>query len=79
MPTLILHIVNEDPVVGEVDNLPSPADNLVILKNPRKRDGKDLHYLEPNVTMVIWPMSRVTFIEILPTSEEDEIITFVRE
>lgn len=79
MPTLILHIVNEDPVVGEVDNLPSPADNLVILKNPRKRDGKDLHYLEPNVTMVIWPMSRVTFIEILPTSEEEEIITFVRE
>lgn len=79
MPTLILHIVNEDPVVGEVDALPSPADNLVILKNPRKRDGKDLHYLEPNVTMVIWPMSRITFIEILPTSEEEEIITFVRE
>ncbi|MFZ6021605.1 MAG: hypothetical protein ACOYXO_18565 [Chloroflexota bacterium] len=79
MPTLILHIVNEDPVVGEVDTLPSPADNLVILKNPRKRDGKDLHYLEPNVTMVMWPMSRVTFIEVLPTSEEEEIITFVRE
>jgi hypothetical protein len=79
MPTLILHIVNEDPVVGEVDNLPSPADNLVILKNPRKRDGKDLHYLEPNVTTVVWPVSRITFIEILPTSEEEEIITFVRE
>jgi len=79
MPTLILHIVNEDPVVGEVDNLPTPSDNLVILKNPRKRDGKDLHYLEPNVTTVIWPVSRITFIEILPTSEEEEIITFVRE
>ncbi len=79
MPTLILHIVNEDPVVGEVDNLPSPADNLVILKNPRKRDGKDLHYLEPNVTTVVWPVSRITFIEVLPTSEEEEIITFVRE
>lgn len=79
MPTLILHIVNEDPVVGEVDNLPTPADNLVILKNPRKRDGKDLHYLEPNVTTVVWPVSRITFIEILPTSEEEEIITFVRE
>lgn len=79
MPTLILHILNEDPVVGEVDNLPTPSDNLVILKNPRKRDGKDLHYLEPNVTTVIWPVSRITFIEILPTSEEEEIITFVRE
>ncbi len=79
MPSLVLHIVNEDPVVGEVDVLPSPADILVIIKNPRKRDGKDLNYLEPNVTTVIWPMSRINFIEVLPTSEEEEIITFVRE
>lgn len=79
MPTLILHILNEDAVVGEADNIPSPTDTLVILKNPRKRDGKDLHYIEPNVTTVIWPMSRITFIEVLPTSEEEEIITFVRE
>lgn len=79
MPSLVLHIVNEDPVVGEVDVLPSPVDILVIIKNPRKRDGKDLNYLEPNVTTVIWPMSRINFIEVLPTSEEEEIITFVRE
>ncbi|MEN4012779.1 MAG: hypothetical protein AB1453_16630 [Chloroflexota bacterium] len=79
MPSLVLHIANEDPVVGEVDALPSPGDIIVTLKNPRKKDGKDLHYLEPNVTTVIWPMSRITFIEVLPTSEEEEIITFVRE
>ncbi len=79
MPSLVLHIANEDPVVGEVDALPSPSDILVIIKNPRKRDGKDLNYLEPNVTTVIWPMNRINFIEVLPTSEEEEIITFVRE
>ncbi|MEW6180043.1 MAG: hypothetical protein AB1522_08950 [Chloroflexota bacterium] len=79
MPTLILHIVNEDPVVGDVDALPSPTDNLIIVKNPRKRDGKDLHYLEPNVTTVMWPMSRITYIEVLPAAEDEEIITFVRE
>jgi len=79
MPSVILHLSNEDPVVAELDALPSPADVLVIVKNPRKKDGKDLHYLEANVNQVIWPISRISFIEVLPSGEEDEIITFVRE
>ena len=33
--TLILHIVNTDPVVGEVDELPSPTDSLVAINNPQ--------------------------------------------
>lgn len=79
MPTILLHINNEDPVLGEVDNLPAPTDLLVIVKNPRRRDGKDLPYLEANVSVVMWPTNRVNFIEIIPTGEEEEIITFIRE
>jgi len=76
--TVIVHIPNEESVAGEVDELPSPTDNLLILKNPRRRDGKDIHYLEPEVTTVIFPISRITLIEVMPTAEE-EIIGFVRE
>ncbi len=79
MPTLLIHIMNEDPVMGEVEELPAPADNLVYIKNPRRRDGKDLLYLEQNVTQVIWPMTRINFIEVIPGVEEEEIISFVRE
>lgn len=79
MPSIILHIMNEDPVLGEVDSVPLPTDSLIIIKNPRKRDGKDLHYLEPNVTTAIWPITRINFLEVLSTGEEEEIITFVRE
>jgi hypothetical protein len=50
-----------------------------MLKNPRKKDGKDVHYLEPNVNLVIWPFHRITFIELIQDVEEDEIISFVRE
>lgn len=76
--TVIVHIPNEESIAGEVDELPNPTDNLLILKNPRRRDGKDIHYLEPEVTTVIFPISRVTLIEVMPTAEE-EIIGFVRE
>ncbi len=79
MPTVIIHLQNEDPVLGEIDELPAPSDSVIMLKNPRRKDGKDLSYLENNVTTTIWPVSRISFIEVLPTGEEEEIITFVRE
>lgn len=79
MPSVIIHIQNEDPVLGEIDELPSPEDSLIIVKNPRKRDGKDLIYLDPNVNTVIWPVARINFIEVVPSEAEEEIITFVRE
>lgn len=79
MPTLVLHMTNEDPVVGEVDELPVKTDTVIYLKNPRRRDGKELPYLEENVITVVWPISRLSFIEVLPGGDEEEIISFVRE
>jgi hypothetical protein len=79
MPSVLIHIMNEDPVVGELDALPAVTDNMIVVKNPRRRDGKDIPYLEANVSTVIWPLTRVTFIEVMPIGEEDEIISFVRE
>lgn len=77
--TILIHINNEDPVVGEIEELPSPTDLTLTIQNPRKRDGKDLHYLQSDVTTVVWPWSRISFMEVLPSGAEDEVIGFVRE
>jgi len=77
--TLLLHINNEDPIMCEAEQLPGVNDTVVIVKNPRLRDGKDIRSLQPNVITVIWPMSRMNFIEVIPTDEEEKVITFVRE
>ena len=79
MPNVIVHIQNEDPVLGEMDSLPAASDVTITIRNPRRRDGKDLPYLDPSVTTVVWPMTRVNFIEVMPGREEEEIITQVRE
>jgi len=80
MPTTVLiHLTGEDPVLGEVEELPAPTDTAVTVNNPRRKDGKDLPYLDGNVVTVVWPMHRVTFMEILPTADEEELIGFVRE
>ena len=77
--SVILHISGEPSILGEIEELPKVTDTLIIVSNPRLRDGKDIHYLEQNVVKVIWPMNQVTLIEILGSEEEENLIGFVRE
>jgi hypothetical protein len=77
--SVIVHLTNEDPVVGELEKIPEPQDQVIVVQNPRMKDGKDLHYLEAEVTTIIVPWHRITFIEIVPTAGVEEVITFVRE
>jgi hypothetical protein len=77
--TVIIHISNEDPVVGEMDELPGAADTLVTIINPRRRDGKDISYLSSDIVKVVWPVNQISFIEVLASEEEEPIIGFVRE
>ncbi len=77
--TVVLHLSGDVPVIGEIDELPKPTDTLLIVTNPRQRDGKDLHYLEHNVLKVIWPIEKLTLIEVIQSAEEEKIIGFVRE
>lgn len=77
--TVVLHVQNSEPVLGEVEELPTPSDKLIIVKNPRQKDGKDLQYLAEHVITVIWPVDRLSYIEVLPGEEDEEIFGFVRE
>ncbi len=76
--TLLLHIANEDAILVEVDDLPMPQDQWIKGLNPRRRDNKDLHYIQANVTTVIFPTWRINFIEVMPGEEDEEIISPVR-
>ena len=66
-------------MLGEIDDLPETTDTILIVKNPRMRDGKDLHYLAANVVTVIWPINTISFVEVLPSEKEERIVSFVRE
>lgn len=80
MPTsIVIHISNEEPVLGEVEELPNPTDQIIRVNNPRRLDGKYLNFIQDRVTTVIWPISKINFIEILPNEEEEDIFGFVRE
>jgi hypothetical protein len=77
--TVLVHLSGEDPIVGEIEEIPTQTDTTITVNNPRRRDGKDLPYVQSNVVTVVWPMHRVSFIEVMPTAEEERLIGAVRE
>jgi len=76
---VIIHLHNEDPVLAEMDSLPDPTHQCVFLVNPRRRDGRSLHYVTEGATSFIFPWSRITFIEVMQSEEDKEVVEFFRE
>jgi hypothetical protein len=79
MPTVIVHLLGEESVMGEIEKVPNPEDNLITVRNPRRKDGRDLDNIEPDCDVVIWPIARINLIELVGAGEGEKIITFVRE
>lgn len=77
--TVIVHIANEEPIVCEIESLPDAKDQLILLSNPRMRDGKELKYLEEEVSRMVVPWHRINFVQILPSAEAEDVIGFVRD
>jgi hypothetical protein len=77
--TLLVHIENEDAVVGEVEDLPDPTAQYIALRSPRLRDGREVSYLLAETNVVLYPWNRIHSVEILPTEEDEQIVTFIRE
>ncbi len=63
--TAIVHIIGEDAVLGELDELPDPTHSYVLLRNIRKKDGKPLSYIDDSATAFLYSWSRISFIELI--------------
>jgi hypothetical protein len=77
--TVLIHVLNEEAVVGEIENIPEPTDQVLVVSNLRYRDGRDVSYILPETNTVVYPWARIHCVEVLPGEEEEEIISFIRE
>lgn len=77
---VIIHVLNEDPILGEVEELPKPTDQFLEFTNPRRRDGKAIPYVTQGAKSFMFPWHRLSFVEVMTTeSERQETIEFFRE
>ncbi len=77
--TLFVHLTSEEPFLLDVEELPKPSDNLIIGRHPRRRDNKEVPYILSDVTTIILPWTRISFLEVMPTGEEEDIFKPFRE
>ncbi len=75
----IIHLIEEEPILCELDAPPDPAHHFITVYNPRRRDGRSLPYLENSVTTLLLPWQRIDLVQLLPQADMDHIIGFVRE
>jgi hypothetical protein len=77
---VILHVMGEDPFVAEMDSMPDPTSSFIAFSNPRKRDGKPVTYITQGAKIIMFPWSRINFIEVMTSMEErGAVIDFFRE
>ncbi len=76
---VIIHLHNEDPIVAEIEEMPDPTHQTLTFTNPRRRDGRPLHYITEGATSFIFPWNRISFIEIMEEEEAEEVVEFFRE
>jgi len=77
--TVLLHIMNEDSVTGELEELPDSQAQFLAVHSPHLRDGSEVSYLLPETNTVLYPWGMIHCVEVLPTESDEQIVTFVRE
>ena len=75
MHSLLIHISGEEAILAEVEELPKTTDTAIYCINPRRRDGKELHYVLSEVQTIYLPIHRIIFAEVMPSGAEEEIIS----
>lgn len=77
--SVIIHLVNEDPVVADMEELPAANASCIFFTNPRRRDGKPVGWVTPGAVAFVYAMARVNFIEVMTSDEErDKVVEFYR-
>jgi hypothetical protein len=76
----ILHIPGEEAILCDMEELPKPTDNFIVVHNPRRKDGKAIPTLEENATSIVYPWTRISYIEFFEdTGQREHVVGFFRE
>jgi hypothetical protein len=77
---VILHIPGEEAILCEIADVPNPTDIYLTVFNPRRKDGKPIPTMDEAATSVIYPWSRIAYVEMFEDrSQRESVVGFFRE
>jgi hypothetical protein len=68
----ILHLTNDQPLVVDLLEEPTPRDIAIVCTNPRTVDGKKPVFIDYATSTFVFPMSAIRFVEVLHLGAEGE-------
>ena len=78
--TVIVHVLNQDPFVAEMEDLPDPSASFIAFSNPRRRDNKPVTFIEKGAKIIMFPWNQLFFVEVMESAEERRsVVDFFRE
>ncbi len=77
--SVLIHIANEEAIMADMEELPDPNAQAIVCTNLRRRDGKDIHYVDRDAVQFYFPWHKIGFLEVIGAEEEAKVVTFVRE
>ncbi len=77
--TVIIHMLNDQPLLADMEELPDPNSQALHCTNLRQKDGKDVGHVDMRAASFLIPWHRITLVELIGGEEETEIVGFVRE
>lgn len=76
----ILHLTNDQPLVVDLLEEPTPQDIAIVCTNPRSVDGKKPVFIDFTSSTFVFPMSAIRFVEVLRARERgDELVPAISE
>lgn len=77
---VVVHVMNEDPFVADLEELPPANATYLYVKNPRTRDNKPVPWAAERLRAVMFPLARITFIEeVVTQADEREVERFYKD
>lgn len=69
---VIVHVVNEEAFVAEMEDMPPQGASYIVIANPRTRENKNLQWALNGAVRFIFPLARISFIEIMMSEADRE-------
>ena len=60
----VIHLTGEQPIVADLEQMPSTTDVGILCTNVRYVDGKKPNFIDHTLSTFLFPMAHVRFIEI---------------
>ena len=69
---VIVHIINEEAFVAELEEMPPQGASYIVIANPRTRENKSLQWAINGAVRFIFPLARISFIEVMMSEQDRE-------